>query len=443
MAADPEQFARIAGRVRLDALADRFVVVVGVGSVGSLIALHLASGCGVGHVGLVDGELLERHNLPRHVLPAAYLGANKAEGMAAFLRASVPGLDVGAIPRHIDAGLSLATLDRLLAPADLIVIATDDRAAQRLVAERALALDIPAVVPALYADRGGEVFVQLGPAHPCLLCWDAFRPADARTRAVSALHADALAIVQLTVLLCIALLDDQSPEMRELAPPADDPRPRQLFVQQPGAALRRVPMRRREDCPACAVGPSPTQPNPGSWRGRILARGLPRFFSGLASVSATDWSYAHTHAADPPSIDFVNVSEVVLVEGDSVRLSWSATNAVRVEIDGLGSFDPAGFIDVTLRETRFFAVTAINPFGRRRATTAPVRVLPLPRLGDPAVPSFVTDPPPSLTPPLGDGFEWPALDLPGAIGRPFPRPRGGRHEGVSPMDGWRFRRASR
>jgi len=56
----------------------------------------------------------------------------------------------------------------------------------------------------------------------------------------------------------------------------------------------------------------------------VLARGLPRFFSGFARGSAADWSYAHTHASEPPSIDFVDLSEVVVVEGDTVRLPWPA-----------------------------------------------------------------------------------------------------------------------
>src|SRR5439155_19038632 len=118
------------------------------GSVGSQVALELAR-CGVGHLGLVDGDHLELHNVARHALPAAYVGTNKAEAMAAHLTHDVPELDVGALARHVDDSFSDLAVDALLAPSHLVVIATDRRTVQRRVARRALAMDIPAVLPGL------------------------------------------------------------------------------------------------------------------------------------------------------------------------------------------------------------------------------------------------------------------------------------------------------
>ena len=41
--------------------------------------------------------------------------------------------------------------------------------------QRALALSVTAIFPALYADGGGEVVVQLDPRSPCFFCWDGFQ----------------------------------------------------------------------------------------------------------------------------------------------------------------------------------------------------------------------------------------------------------------------------
>ncbi|MGH2911848.1 MAG: ThiF family adenylyltransferase [Solirubrobacteraceae bacterium] len=268
MAVPPEQFARVSGRLNISLLATKLVMIAGVGTVGSQIARELANG-GVGRLRMVDGDVLEESNLVRHALTRQYLGTNKAEAMTLYLADEVPTLRAEALPRYIDSSLSDGGLDKLLVDADLIIAATDDRDAQRRIARRALALDIPAVVPALYGDNGGEVFVQRSSRNSCFFCWDGFRPTDERLRGVTALNADTLAVLQLAVHLSFGVLDRASVYAGLFAVSRDDPRPRQLFIQRRLAALEIAPMRRRSECPACGVGPavgtpvaSPPQPSP-------------------------------------------------------------------------------------------------------------------------------------------------------------------------------------
>ncbi len=253
-----DYFSRATGRVDLPLLDDRFVVIVGAGAVGSAVGVELAQ-CGVGHLGFIDGDRFELANSARHALPPAYVGTNKAEAVATHLSLNVPGIDCGAVPRYIDDSLTDLELDQLLTPAHLVVIATDSRAIQRRVARRALALDLPALIPGLYADEGGEVFVQLGPGQACFLCWDDFREPDAEVRGATSVNADALHVVQQSIFLALAALDPASRHARELAPPPGDPRPRQLFILRPGAALLRTPVTRRPGC--------------GILRGRAVAAG--------------------------------------------------------------------------------------------------------------------------------------------------------------------------
>lgn len=401
-------FSRVGPRVNLPELERAFIVVVGVGAVGSAIASELARS-GVGHLAVVDGDELELHNVARHALPPAYVGVNKAEALAAHLRLSVPGIDTAALPRHVDDALTDDALDRLLSDADLIVVATDRRAVQRRVARRALALDRVALVPGMYPDRGGEVFVQLGPTRACFLCWDAFRPADSEVRGAHSINADMLAVVQQSTYLALALLDGRSEHARELAPPPGDSRPRQLFVSRPGAALLRVPVGRRPGCPSCAVGPSPLNDID------FQSAAGERFASpGQDAERAGAWAMSLAATTGPPEFEAVTVSEELVVEGATVTIAWHAQNATAVELETVGRRGAVGQADVVVTATRAFRLTAINPFGRSERLSAVVRVVPLPGL--PAL-----DFPPAPVPPFQALTRAP-LGGPSEPVRPAPRP---------------------
>jgi hypothetical protein len=343
---------------------------------GSCANYELA-GYGVGRFVLADGDRLEEQNLPRHALGEAFLGANKAEGMAAVLNA-IPGIEAGAAATHLDETFSDLEIDQLFAPADLIVVATDDRAAQRRLTARALALDIPAVVPGLYEDGGGEVFVQLDPSRPCFQCWDAFRDPSSDLRGVSSVQADALAVVQQAVWLSEAMLDPASAHLRDLAPTPGEGELRQLFVLSPGAALRRATVTSRPACPGCAVGESALGPAaPESAGAAELVR---RLVSGRERVEAAGWPFVLTGAGSPPTRIDAAVSESAVIEGDTVTLSWSAENATGVEIESLGRHAPMGSVELGITATRHITLTAINPFGQSEPRTLLVRAVSIPRL---------------------------------------------------------------
>lgn len=254
MASVPRRFARIADRVSVPLLGSKRVVIVGVGTVGSQVARELANS-GVGRMLFIDGDYLAEENLSRHVLPSEYIGMNKAAALALHLDKEIDTLSLTALPRYVDSSLSDDELDALLKDADVIVAATDDRATQRRVGRRALALDVCAFFPGLYPERGGEVFLQLGPSYPCFLCWDAFRPEAQEVRGVTALNADTLWLIQLTTHLIIGCLDADSEYARLLAPRPNE-QPQQLFVGGGFVPMRPRPATWRPNCPSCAVGPA-------------------------------------------------------------------------------------------------------------------------------------------------------------------------------------------
>lgn len=263
MSVSPDQFAHLEGLVDRAGMADKQVVVVGVGAVGSQVAKELA-GYATGRFLLIDHDDFTLANSSRHALPVEYAEGpmpwNKAEGMAVYLKRQIRGLHVQAIRRKVDSSVLDNELDLWLADADLILAATDERDAQRRIGRRALALDIPAVFPGLYEGHGGEVFIQRSPRHPCYFCWDGWRPADQAVRGAAAGNADILDIIALTTKLCVGILDQTSDHVRRfLVVGPGESQPPQLFVTNDHTTARR-PVTRRPDCPSCEVGPSPLKP---------------------------------------------------------------------------------------------------------------------------------------------------------------------------------------
>lgn len=77
-------------------LADRRIVMIGCGSVGGYVA-HLLARAGVGHITLVDPDILRWDNVGRHVLGGADVDRPKAEAVAESLRRALPHLSITAI----------------------------------------------------------------------------------------------------------------------------------------------------------------------------------------------------------------------------------------------------------------------------------------------------------------------------------------------------------
>jgi hypothetical protein len=219
--------ARTAGLLG-DALRSRSVLVAGCGSVGSYVAEQLVRS-GVGALALVDPEPVEAANLSRTVYEAADVGSPKVDALAARLLRIRPGLRVERHAAALDA-LEPEALDALVRRADLVVAATDDPAAQRILNRFALGRGRPAIFPGLYAGaRGGEVVMAVPGRTPCYLCQTRTRGAEragpgsreldygtGRLRGEVALGADIQHVASAAVKLGLSLLAAPGPRA---APP--------------------------------------------------------------------------------------------------------------------------------------------------------------------------------------------------------------------------------
>jgi adenylyltransferase/sulfurtransferase len=154
----------IAGQEKL--LAAR-VLVIGLGGLGSPVAMYLAAS-GVGHLVLVDPDQVELTNLQRQVVHTTLtLGEPKVISAMRQLRALNPGTELTVI----DHKLSDAGLGEQVRLADVVVDASDNFATRHLVNRACVREKTPLVSGAVVRFEGQvSVFDARRADSPCYRC---------------------------------------------------------------------------------------------------------------------------------------------------------------------------------------------------------------------------------------------------------------------------------
>lgn len=154
----------IAGQERL--LASR-VLVVGLGGLGSPVALYLAS-AGVGSLVLVDDDTVDISNLQRQVAhTTARVGQSKVESAATAIGELNPGVKLKYLSHRLDE----VELSALLNDIDLVVDCTDNFSARFLLNRTCVKAKVPLVSAAAIRMEGQiSVFDPRNPDSPCYEC---------------------------------------------------------------------------------------------------------------------------------------------------------------------------------------------------------------------------------------------------------------------------------
>jgi adenylyltransferase/sulfurtransferase len=141
------------------------VLIVGMGGLGSPVALYLAA-AGVGTLGLVDFDLVEESNLQRQILYGqSDLGVLKVEAAARRLAETNPWVRCEPHAVRFSAANALA----LLAPYDLVVDGTDNFPTRYLLNDACVFGRRPFVYGSIYRFEG-QVSVFGAPGGPCYRC---------------------------------------------------------------------------------------------------------------------------------------------------------------------------------------------------------------------------------------------------------------------------------
>jgi adenylyltransferase/sulfurtransferase len=146
-------------------LAEARVLLVGLGGLGSPLALYLAA-AGVGTLGLVEDDCVQSSNLHRQVLfGAPDLGLSKLEQASARLEAAYPGLSLERHPYRIQAENALELVSRY----DLVADGSDNFPTRFAVADACALLKKPYVFGSVLRFEG-QVGVFLPDRGPCFRC---------------------------------------------------------------------------------------------------------------------------------------------------------------------------------------------------------------------------------------------------------------------------------
>jgi hypothetical protein len=205
------------GPVVSGSLRSKSVVIVGAGSGGSQTAEALVRS-GIEQVVIIDPDAVETPNISRAVYTMRDIGDEKVTALQRRLSDINPQVNCRALATSLQ-GIPVAELDEIISSADLVIGATDDPAAQRLLNHFAYHRKIPAMFAGMYArGHGGEVIFTVPGITRCYECATAVRHqgdeqlpgmdyGTGRLMAEPALGADILHVVTASVKIALALLE--------------------------------------------------------------------------------------------------------------------------------------------------------------------------------------------------------------------------------------------
>lgn len=169
-----EFVSRSQGIINTDTIAERKVAFVGLGSVGSQIALHLAQSA-VACFTLLDPDKLSASNLARHACDMRDLERFKTKAIKDMILRRNPDASIRTFEDDL---LDLAWPDQLerLRNLDLVITSTDSQVAQFMVNELCCTLQIPSIYVGCYERAcAGEILFVVPGRTACFNCFMEFR----------------------------------------------------------------------------------------------------------------------------------------------------------------------------------------------------------------------------------------------------------------------------
>lgn len=162
-----EMYSRSKGILEVDILSNKRVMIIGLGSFGSQIAIELAK-AGVGEFALFDFDRVELHNLARHTCTIKDLGRLKTDAIKDAVIGKNKLAKVDLFPINITDHKAL--MDEQVSMADLIICVTDNNASRFYLTQCLLNYNKVALFGrAVTRAEGGDVF-RHRPGGPCYNC---------------------------------------------------------------------------------------------------------------------------------------------------------------------------------------------------------------------------------------------------------------------------------
>ncbi|MFC6861996.1 HesA/MoeB/ThiF family protein [Halomicroarcula sp. GCM10025817] len=247
---DPEQLDRYSRHIIMDgvgpegqaALLDASVLVVGAGGLGSPVLQYLAA-AGIGTLGIVDDDVVERSNLQRQVIHGDDdVGRPKVESAAEF----VTGLNPDVTVEGHQTRFATDNAPELVEAYDIVVDASDNFPTRFLVNDACTLAGVPFSHGAVFRFEGQvTTFSGEGPCYRCLFpeAPPAGTVPDCSTAGVLGVLPGTIGCMQATEVVKLAMDYGESLEGRLLAYDAGS------------MHLDEVPVTQHPDCPVCGDEP--------------------------------------------------------------------------------------------------------------------------------------------------------------------------------------------
>jgi molybdopterin/thiamine biosynthesis adenylyltransferase/rhodanese-related sulfurtransferase len=227
-------------------LLDAKVLLVGAGGLGSPVALYLAA-AGIGTLGIVDADVVDRSNLQRQVLHTTdRVGMPKTASAALAIHALNPDVQVRVYPER----LTVDNVLDLFRDYDIIVDGSDNFPTRYLVNDAAVLVGKPVVHGSIFQFEG-QVSVFTPHAGPCYRCLYPTPPPPGLVPSCSEVGVlgvlpGVIGVIQATETIKL-LIGQGEPLVGRL-----------LLYDALAMRFREIRIRRDPDCPLCGVHPTIT-----------------------------------------------------------------------------------------------------------------------------------------------------------------------------------------
>lgn len=161
-------YSRSKGLLETGLLAKKHVLIIGLGSFGSFIAVELAK-AGIGNFTLIDFDRVESANIARHVCGIDDLGRLKVNAVRDAIHQKNPFAAVATVAHNINHHPE--ELKDYCRKADIIICVTDNNRSRFNINQAAIELNKTVLFGrAITRAEGGDVFRLSGNSGPCYCC---------------------------------------------------------------------------------------------------------------------------------------------------------------------------------------------------------------------------------------------------------------------------------
>jgi adenylyltransferase/sulfurtransferase len=223
------------------------VCILGLGGLGSPAALQLAA-MGVGHLRLVDHDIVEISNLQRqHIYGVKHLGYPKVEAAAIRLKELNPNIEVEPLPLSINR----YNVKSIINGVDVVIDGLDRMSTRYLINRTCQKLGVPYIYGAAIMTMGNASTIVPGKT-PCLECFqggidDELLPSCA----VVGVHPSILSIIaSIEVSEAVRIITGREPLLAG----------KLLHCDIGEMIFEAINISRVESCPICGSNPSPPKP---------------------------------------------------------------------------------------------------------------------------------------------------------------------------------------